>query len=300
MPHFVARDGAKLHYYDVGKGPLCVMLHGFGMTAELWLPLVSPLLRKHRFILLSQRGFGRSHDESFVQECIMSQLAEDLSDLLDHLAVESCALAGYSMGACASMQYLATVGDARVRRYLQIDQAACTANKDDWEWGVFGPEHASWMASLESLLAAIEPVPVDARFADLPKALREQVCLAFADFFEVAAHKKWLRLGSRAIKFEPVATKFLPTHNWRVYLHCMKAYASQQYDFRDALGQVKTPVWNFVGSHSRMYPVTGQLKLQEMVASDVTNVHFQGCGHALPFESPRKFSRKLGEFLSAA
>lgn len=300
MPHFITRDGAKLHYYDVGRGPLCVMLHGFGMSSELWLPLVAPLLPKQRFVLLSQRGFGRSHGESFAQDCIMSQLAEDLADLLDHLAVSQCHLAGYSMGACASMQYLSQTPDPRVKAYLNIDQAACTSNQPDWAWGVFGPEHERWMGDLTSLLEAIAPLPQHADFEDLSKALRQRICVAFADFFEVAAHKSWLRWGSRAVKLEPLATKLLPTHNWRVYLHCMKAYATQQYDFRAALAPVDLPVWNFVGDQSRMYDATGQLKLQEMVAGPVTNIHFRDCGHALPFEAPRRFTRKLGEFLQAA
>jgi pimeloyl-ACP methyl ester carboxylesterase len=300
MPHFITRDGAKLHYYDVGRGPLCVMLHGFGMASELWLPLVLPLARKQRFVLLSQRGFGRSHSQSFSKDCIMTQLAEDLADLLNHLDVQSCHLAGYSMGACASMQYLSKHPDPRIKGYLNIDQAACTSNQPDWAWGVFGPEHERWMGDLHELLEVIAPLPAHTGFADLPKALRQRVCEAFSDFFEVAAHKRWLRWGSRAVKVEALATKFLPTHNWRVYLHCMKAYATQQYDFRAALAPVDLPVWNFVGDQSRMYDATGQLKLHEVVAGPVTNVHFQGCGHALPFEAPRRFTRKLGEFLSAA
>lgn len=300
MPQFQTRDGAMLHYYDVGKGPLCIMLHGFGMSSELWLPLVAPLLRKHRFVLLGQRGFGRSHSQSFDQDCIMAQLADDLGDLLNHLDVKQCHLAGYSMGACASMQYLSTYTDPRIKGYLHVDQAACISNKDDWKWGVFGPEHERWMADLDELLNIIEPIPADAAFADLPKVLRQRVCTAFSDFFEVAAHKRWLRWGSRAVKVQALATTMLPTHNWRVYLHCMKAYATQQYDYRDALAPVSVPIWNFVGDQSRMYDATGQLKLQEMVAGPVINVHFQECGHALPFEAPRRFTRKLGEFLRAA
>lgn len=300
MPHFTSRDGAQLHYYDVGKGPLCVMLHGFGMSSELWLPLVAPLLRKHRFVLLSQRGFGRSHGQSFSNDCIMTQLAEDLEDLLEHLAVEKCHLAGYSMGACAAMQFLSAHPNERITAYLQIDQAACVSNKPDWAWGVFGPEHERWMLNLDNLLTVVEPVSSDVAFSALPKTLKRTILASFSDFFEVAAHKPGLRWGSRLVKVPVLAAAMLPTHNWRVYLHCMKAYATQAYDFRTGLAAVNVPFWNFVGDQSRMYDATGQLKLHSLTAGPVTNVHFQGCGHALPFEAPRRFSRKLGQFLAAA
>lgn len=297
MPEFVTRDGATLHYYDVGRGPLCVMLHGFGMSSELWLPLVAPLLSRQRFVLLSQRGFGRSHGQSFSDDCIMVQLAEDLEDLLNHLQVDQCHLAGYSMGACASMQFLSNHSHERISAYLQIDQAACVANKADWKWGVFGEQHESWMLNLAELLTQAD---IDAPFKSLPSATRRQICSAFADFFEVAAHKRWLRAGSRLINFEPFIQAMLPTHNWPVYLHCMKAYATQSYDFRVGMAKVGLPIWNFVGDRSRMYDATGQLKLGQIVAGDVTNIHFAHCGHALPFEAPRAFTRRLGRFLATA
>src|SRR5262245_48682077 len=60
MPAFTTRDGAKLHYLDVGRGRPCVMLHAFGMRASMWLPFVLPHANRHRFILLDFRGFGRS------------------------------------------------------------------------------------------------------------------------------------------------------------------------------------------------------------------------------------------------
>jgi len=297
MAVFHARDGAELHYHDIGQGPICVMLHGFGMASDLWLPLVWPLRKKHRFILLSQRGFGRSHQRSFSQSCAVSQLADDLADLLDHLQVVQCELAGYSMGACASMAYLSRYGEARISRYLQIDQAACVARKDDWEWPLFGVEHANRMLSFADLLAQIEAQPRHIDFEQLPTELRSQIGAAFAGFFDIAGHKLWLRGASQLMRWERLAKHFLPTANWRVYMHCMQAYHQQQYDFRQAIASISLPIWSFVGTESRMYPPEGQLRLSRLVSGPVQVVRFNGCGHALPFESPRRFTRKLGEFL---
>ena len=51
------RDGADLHYLDVGRGPVCMLLHGFAMPAALWLPFVAPLATRFRFVLPNLRGF---------------------------------------------------------------------------------------------------------------------------------------------------------------------------------------------------------------------------------------------------
>jgi len=42
MPYARMRDGARLHYLDIGRGPVCMLLHGFGMPATLWLPFIAP------------------------------------------------------------------------------------------------------------------------------------------------------------------------------------------------------------------------------------------------------------------
>ena len=61
MPYARMRDGARLHYLDVGRGPVCMLLHGFAMPAALWLPFVASLATRFRFVLPNLRGFGGSH-----------------------------------------------------------------------------------------------------------------------------------------------------------------------------------------------------------------------------------------------
>ena len=60
MPFVEVGTGDRLHYIDIGRGPTCVMLHGFGMRASHFLPFLAPLALQHRFVLLDMRGFGGS------------------------------------------------------------------------------------------------------------------------------------------------------------------------------------------------------------------------------------------------
>jgi len=61
---------------------------------------------------------------------------------------------------------------------------------------------------------------------------------------------------------------------------------------------LQVPMRAFVGMDSTMYPARGQLRLPEWVPH-CELVRFQNCGHAVPFESPRKFLWELTRFLEA-
>src|SRR5262245_38430785 len=140
MPHARMRDGAELHYLDVGRGPTVMLLHGFAMPAPLWLPFVAPLATRFRFVLPNLRGFGGSHHVSLTNPCLLTQHADDVADLIEQLGLDDIRLGGLSMGACTSLQYNRLYGFDRVRSYLHIDQAPRVLNGPDWRHGLLGAE----------------------------------------------------------------------------------------------------------------------------------------------------------------
>lgn len=53
--------GAHIRYYDVGSGPVVVLLHGLGSSAlGDWGAVLPQLAKRHRVIALDQLGFGGS------------------------------------------------------------------------------------------------------------------------------------------------------------------------------------------------------------------------------------------------
>src|SRR5437016_8745190 len=52
--------GQSLHYWDVGSGPVLVLLHGLGSRKEDWRQVVAPLSRDYRVLVPDQVGFGKS------------------------------------------------------------------------------------------------------------------------------------------------------------------------------------------------------------------------------------------------
>src|SRR4029077_3140142 len=53
--------GEAIHYFDMGSGPVVVLLHGLGSRKEDWLPVLEP--RAKRFLLLFQAQIGVGHSK---------------------------------------------------------------------------------------------------------------------------------------------------------------------------------------------------------------------------------------------
>jgi non-heme chloroperoxidase len=293
------RDGARLHYLDLGRGEPIVLLHGFAMPGALWLPFVAPFLHRHRFIIPDLRGFGRSHRLQLSESSILDQHANDLADLLEALDLRDVCLAGLSMGACTALQYHRNHGFERVRAYLHMDQAPCVRNSADWEHGVLGRDQesrfAQWNRLAEDLIAHGRDTP----FLKLPRALRRELFLTLGEFLGYAFHRWNLRALRFVARQELLMSRVIPTANWTIYIDTLRSYLTDDYDWRPTLPQIDVPMTVMVGMRSTMYPVGGQMTIKDLVPH-AEIVPFENCGHAFPFEAPRKFVRELGRFLAAA
>src|SRR5262245_27621593 len=88
--------GVTLHYEVQGDGPPIVLVHGLGGTSNVWHAQRVTLSRTHRVVTYDLSGSGLS-DRSRRQYSIATW-AEELVGLMDHVKLDSAALAGHSMG----------------------------------------------------------------------------------------------------------------------------------------------------------------------------------------------------------
>jgi non-heme chloroperoxidase len=296
MPFFRASDGERLHYLDVGRGPTCVLLHGFGMQAAHYLPFILPLVHKNRFVLIDQRGFGGSRRVPLRDRDFLLSHALDLHDALDELRLDRPALGGISMGAAVSLAYLRRFGFGRVRAYVHMDQAPRVLNDGSYGHGVFGPDQRPILDAWARLGDELEACGRGTPYASIPSRLRVAVRMKLAEFFSYAFHGRLWRASSLLVRSERVAARVLEPENWPLYLDAIRAYSTCDYDFRPSLHRIDVPMHVFVGMESRMYPPEGQIAIQ----SDVPHakiVRFARVGHAVPAEAPWRFTRRLGAFL---
>ncbi len=299
MPYVTARDGAKLHVRVVGRGQPVVMLHGFAMNSNHWLPYVLPLSRRYRFILPDMRGFGASHRVNHNNDCIMSNYAEDLDDILDAMDLDEVALGGISMGAYTSLQFHKLTGFKRVSKYLHIDQAPRAINGQDWTHGLFGSSQSKEFEQFRQMLARSEAYGPETQFSDLPEDFRKDVRGAFSGFVCYAMSKRshqWFVKG--LFSSEKLASFALPTENWYSYVRCMRAYVERDYDMRQSLAEMNKPMTLMVGMQSRMYPAEGQLHIKELVPH-ARVMRFNRSGHVPFLDEPVKFVRGLKKFLDS-
>jgi non-heme chloroperoxidase len=299
MPYARMRDGAQLHYLEAGRGPTVLLLHGFGMPSYLWLPFVAPFTREYRFVLPNLRGFGGSHDLALAHECLLTQHANDVADLIDGLDLRDIRLGGLSMGACTALQYHRLYGFDRVRSYLHMDQGPCVKNLPDWSHGLLGRHQQRQTEVWRALMADIEPFR-GRPFRALARPLRRQLWRSLAEFYDYAFHSAaWRAIGGLA-RFEFLIRRITPVGNWAIYLDCVRSYLEDNdYDWRPTLPRIQVPMTVLVGMRSRMYPSGGQLRIRDFVPHARIE-RFDDVGHAIPFEAPRRFVRSLRDFLAAA
>jgi pimeloyl-ACP methyl ester carboxylesterase len=119
MATFTNRDGIRLFFRDWGDGAPLVFVHGGALNADCWEYQTVPLAEQgFRCIAADTRGCGRSEEPWSGYG--YDDLADDLADLLDHLAVDGVTLVGHSMGAGTITRYLTRHGSERVGRAVLV------------------------------------------------------------------------------------------------------------------------------------------------------------------------------------
>jgi pimeloyl-ACP methyl ester carboxylesterase len=102
--HNIAVFGQKIKYYDMGSGPVLVLVHGFGSEARFdWGNVLTPLAAHHRVIALDQIGFGAS-DKPFIDYSVQTYV-DFLGEFLRRMHIQQFTLAGESLGGWISALY---------------------------------------------------------------------------------------------------------------------------------------------------------------------------------------------------
>ena len=103
-------DTVELAYDEAGTGPVVVLIHGHPFNRSMWAPQLAALAGGYRVIAPDLRGYGGSPVTPGTVP--MSQLAADVTGLLDRLGVSRAAPVGLSMGGLVAME-LALADPAR-------------------------------------------------------------------------------------------------------------------------------------------------------------------------------------------
>jgi 3-oxoadipate enol-lactonase len=101
MPVLTA-NGETIHYIKEGSGPVVVLIHSLGASAQVWREQIAALKASHAVVAFDCRGHGQSSANG---EVSMATAALDLKAVLDHLGIARCHLVGLSMGGPIALMF---------------------------------------------------------------------------------------------------------------------------------------------------------------------------------------------------
>jgi pimeloyl-ACP methyl ester carboxylesterase len=114
----LAANGTKLHVRVGGSGPAVVLLHGYGETGDMWVPLAKDLARDRAVVVPDLRGMGLSAKPAGGYD--KKTQAGDIAGILDALKIERAALVTHDIGNMVGYAFAALHRD-RVTCFMPID-----------------------------------------------------------------------------------------------------------------------------------------------------------------------------------
>ena len=101
----IATNGTTLHVRVGGKGPAVVLLHGYGETGDMWVPLAAELARDHTVIVPDLRGMGLSAKPADGYD--KKTQGQDIAGVLKALKVEKTDVVAHDIGNMVGYAFVA-------------------------------------------------------------------------------------------------------------------------------------------------------------------------------------------------
>lgn len=116
----------SLHLERYGsRGPELVLLHGWGLSSDIWTPVVERLSQHYRLTLIDIPGLGRS---AAPDDCSISAIARSLLEV----APQKALWIGWSLGGALALE-VASQDPSRVRALLMVAATPCFVQRDGWQ-----------------------------------------------------------------------------------------------------------------------------------------------------------------------
>ncbi len=110
-------NGINLYYETHGAGRPLILLHGGLGSGEMFGPVLPVLAERHQVIAVDLQGHGRTADID--RPIDIRLMADDIAALIDHLALASPDVVGYSLGGGVAWQ-TAFKSPKKIRRLVAV------------------------------------------------------------------------------------------------------------------------------------------------------------------------------------
>src|SRR3989441_1349022 len=180
----VPTNGAKIHVRVGGAGPAVVLLHGYGETGDMWVPLATELAGDHTVVVPDLRGIGLSSRPPGGYD--KKTQAGDIAGVLDALKIDKADLVTHDIGNMVGYAFAAQRPD-RVTKFVLMDAPLPGIGPWDqivrsralWHFSFGGPD-------AERLVAGRERIYLDRfwnEFAGDPSKIDEATRVHYTAFY---------------------------------------------------------------------------------------------------------------------
>lgn len=268
----IATNGTTLHVRVGGAGPAVLLVHGYGDTGDMWVPLAATLMRDHMVIIPDLRGMGLSAvaTDGFTKK----NQAKDLAGILDKLNVPRADVVGHDIGNMVAFAFAEAYPD-RTTRLVMMDAPVPGVGPWDeilkspllWHFRFGGPD-------MERLVAGRERIYLD-RFWNEFAATRT----AFPESARVHYATLYAAPGRMHAGFSQFA-----------------AFDQDVIDNRASVahGPLKMPILAIGGDHS-LGPTMAVI--MRAAADNVTELVVPNSGHWLMEEQPGQTVEAIASFV---
>lgn len=247
-----------IYFREKGSGPPLLLVHGLMITGEMFEPVLEQFAARHRVIVPDLRGYGLSR--GLPPPYTSSQLAADLSRLLDHLGIGSTAVLGYSHGGAIAQQLV--LDHPRLCERLVL---ACT----------YAFNMATFRERIDGHLA-----PFFVQMLGMRRFAKLVVALGAKDFDKKQLDHVAGIMGDQDKKLMVAAWK-----------------EAMAFDSRARLGEIKCPTLIVAGADDIAVPMHHAEMLHDGIKGSRVVV-IEGANHALIWTHPEELVRVTEEFLA--
>jgi len=268
-------DSVNIHYLKAGTGSkTLVLIHGFGDTSHMWIPLFDDFAKDYTIIAPDMRGLGDSSKPAAGYD--KKTLAVDIHDLVKSLGYQKINLVGHDIGLMVAYAYAAQYPDEVEK--LVLLEAPLPGIEDVWQKVFTDP--ALWHFHFVNSPVALELVKG-----------RERIFLEH--FWQtLSPHPETFSEEDRQL----YAKAYAQEGAMHAAFEMFKAFNTQDaVDNRKfAATKLTMPVLTIEGDKA----MGGALEIQaKAVASNVTSLMLTDTGHWLMEQRPTETKAALKKFL---
>jgi len=271
----ISTNGTTISVRVGGTGPGVVLIHGYGDTGDMWIPLAAELAKDHTVVVPDLRGMGMSAiaTTGFTKK----MQAEDIAGVLDALGIRKVDVVGHDIGNMVAFAFAMAHRD-RTTRLVMMDAPPPGIGPWDevlknpvlWHFRFGGPD-------MERLVAGRERIYLDRFWNEFS---------ADPAHFPEASRAHYAALYARPGRMHAGFLQFA-------------AFDQDAIDNRELLaqgGRLQMPVLAVGGDKSFG---TMMAHIMRFAADDVHETVIAGSGHWLMEEQPRATVAAIRGFLDS-